>query len=189
MDVTPIPQAGRGDPTALVSPLPPPQRDSSPWPSSPTPHGGIAQGSWPQSAQAVSLGDQFSPEQAQKLKKQFVWAGGALVAIVLLVAMIKGCGGGGGSETKDEPPPPDEGSAVAPPSREDPRPAQAIDAGVVQTAPVDAAVVVAPADAAEGVPDEPVPTKQPTKRPKRPGGKRPAQPVKKFDPNAPLPPR
>ena len=188
-DITPVPQAGRGDPTALVAPLPPPQRDSSPWPTSPTPHGGTAQGSWPQSAQIVSLdgGEHFSAEQAQRLKKQFVRAGAALVAIVLLVAMIKACGGGGSAEKKDQP---EEGSAVAPPTREKPRPAVTIDAGVVpETAPPDAAVVVAPPDAAE-TPVEPVPTKQPTKRPtKRPGTKRPPPPPKKFDPNAPLPPR
>ena len=197
-DLTPIPQAGRGDPTALVAPLPPPQqRESSPWPVSPTPHGGTAQGSWPQSAQTISLGDgadHFSAEQAQRLKKQFVWAGGALVAIVLLVAMVKACSGS--SESRHEAPPPDEGSAIAPPTRDDPRPAVTIDAGVVTAA--DAAVVVAPADAANAH-DEPVPakqptkqpTKRPTKRPDRPGPKRlpPPTPSKAFDPNAPLPPR
>ncbi len=191
-DLTPIPQVGRGDPTALVAPLPPPQR-GSPWPSSPTPQGGMAQGSWPQSAQVVSLGDgaeHFSAEQAQRLKKQFVWAGSALVVVVLLVAMIKA--DGGSSESKQEASPPDEGSAISPPTRDDPRPAVIIDAGVALVIAADAAVVVAPADAV-APPDEPVPTKQPTKRPTkrpdRPGMKRPPLPPKKFDPNAPLPPR
>lgn len=190
MDLTPVPQAGRGDPTALVAPLPPPQRESSPWPTSPTPHGGVAQGSWPQSAQAVSLGgEHFSAEQAQKLKKQFVWAGGGLVALVMLIAMIKACGGSGASETKDEPSPPDEGSAVTPPPRDDVRPAVAIDAGVAPVTP-DAAEVKMTADAAviEPPPEEPPPAKPP-KRPKRPGTKRPTPTTKKFDPNAPLPPR
>ncbi|MBL0219489.1 MAG: protein kinase [Myxococcales bacterium] len=157
-DLTPVPIAaagGRGDATELVKPLPPPVRppqDSSPWPASVTPSGGIAQGSqgsWPQGVDPVSLGapgeQLFSPEQAHRLRKQFVWGGSILIGLVLIIAIAKGGGeaethadprnaGSAAMPSDDEAPPQDERAKAAPSSptapttprrtRQPPRPMQ-----------------------------------------------------------------
>ena len=190
----------RYDPTQQVAPLPPPQarvpQDSSPWPASPTPGGGLAHGSWPQGVEPVALGAPgevpFSVEQARRLRKQVAYAGGGLLVLVLIIALATG--GGGGSAKADDPP---QGSAVTTPVADDPPPPPRqvpavvpVDAAEAPAAtPIDASVAAVPVDAAEEQVTKTTPPvkKPPIKRPPVPPVKKP--PIKKFDPNAPLPPR
>lgn len=204
--------AARGDATEHVAPLPPPamvpradvtplpqraSNDSSPWPTTPTPHGGLAQGSWPQQANVIMPGDPnelpFSFEQAQKLKKQFLYVFGGIAALVFLIAIVKGAGGGesAAADRGDD----DAETARPEPEREAP-PAKAPIAEPPAAVPVDAGVAAGAPDAAVAVDEPPsvppVVTKPPGKKPsgggkRPPGGKKP--PIRKFDPNAPIAPR
>jgi serine/threonine protein kinase len=189
----------RYDPTQQVAPLAPPRasQDSSPWPVSAAPGGGLAHGSWPQGVEPVALGAPgeapFSAEQARRLRKQIAYAGGVLVLLVLIIALATG-GGGGGAANADDPP---QGSAVAtPPADDPPAPPRQVPAVVpidASEAPaatlIDASATPVPVDAAEEPVTKTTPPvkKLPIKRPPAPPVKKP--PIKKFDPTAPLPPR
>ena len=216
--------AARGDATEHVAPLPPPamvpradttplpqraSNDSNPWPTTPTPHGGLAQGSWPQQANVVMPGDPnelpFSFEQAQKLKKQFLYVMGGIAALVFLIAIVKG-GGGQPAEAdqseaeteavREEPPAPVR-EAPPPPAKAEASPAPPaavpVDAGVAAE-PSDAAVLAEPPIDAAAPPAvaKPVSKKRPsvTKPTAKPAvTKPPVKPIRKFDPNAPIAPR
>lgn len=200
LDGTPLPSVmvGRVDPTLTTRSDGAGTRTPPPTPSAGVP---VA---WPAAARPVSLDAPFTPAQAARLKKQFVWAGGGLIGLILLVAIVRGAAGSSeatapepeaaGSPVADPPADPPADPVVEPPA---PPPVDPVHAA---TPPLDAGIELA-VDAAPVAPvvidaavTPPVVVKPTVKRPhgvrkppviKKPDPKRP----RTFDPNAPLPRR
>ncbi|MGE0397523.1 MAG: protein kinase [Kofleriaceae bacterium] len=104
---TPMPFVGRAMTPVGVPIMPPPP---NPHAHTPTPTDGIPRPSWPPGVMNVSVpsheGLPFSEEQAQQMRRQFYRIGGAVLALVFLIAIIKACTGGGTDDTKKPPPEP-----------------------------------------------------------------------------------
>ncbi|MDB4963404.1 MAG: Protein kinase [Myxococcales bacterium] len=82
LDATPLPSVmiGKLDPTGLARPEP------------------VA---WPATANPVALG--YTPEQAYRLQRRVMWAGGALICLIIAIAIMKSAGGGHVSARQDPP--------------------------------------------------------------------------------------
>jgi len=172
VDLTPLPSVmlGRIDPTISKTP------------TSPT-----TEVKWPTGADAVSLPELLTPEQASRIRKHAMIGGGVLFGLILLISIVKGCGGSSRAPDPVEPKP-TQVEVATPPA--------IVDAGVVAT-PIDASEPVAtpPIDAAEVA--EPVvdaavvKAKPPVTKPviKKPPTGIKKDPKPKFDPNRPLPRR
>ena len=183
LELTPLPSVmlGRIDPTVSKTPTKQPPESKAVWPSD-----------------AVSLpGQLHTPEEASRIRRHAMIGGAALVFLILVISIVKGCGGSS----------PDKQGAKPETTESDPAKPTPVEVTTPAVVPIDAAVVAEPIDAADPVVAEPIDAavtpeppvdapaaiKKPTTKPviKKPPPvikKDPKQP-KAFDPNRPLPRR